>query len=59
MALPQPKPIVLTGDVPAGHTLDAPQPFAVVAPGYDATKTQVLQHVNGEVRWVDVVAPTP
>ncbi|MBT2484751.1 MULTISPECIES: hypothetical protein [unclassified Microbacterium] len=54
-----PKPITLTGDVPANHVLNDPQPFAVVAPGYDATETQTLQHVNGVVQWVTVVPPTP
>lgn len=50
----QPKPIALTGDVPANHTQNAPQPLVVVAAGYDATKTQTLQHINGVVQWVTV-----
>lgn len=54
MASTNPKPITLTGDAPANHTIDPPQPFAVVAAGYDATKTQTLQHVNGVVTWVTV-----
>lgn len=50
-----PKPISLTGDLPANHTDNAPQPFVIVAAGYDATKTQYLQHINGVVTWVTVV----
>lgn len=54
-----PKPISLTGDIPANHAVNAPQPFAVVAPGFDPTETQVLQHVNGVVQWVTVADETP
>ncbi|WP_217181638.1 hypothetical protein [Streptomyces sp. AC495_CC817] len=48
-----PKPIALTGAASPADGND-PQPFVIVAPGYDGTKTQTLQHVNGVVRWVTV-----
>jgi len=54
MAQPDPKPIALTGDVPANHTENAPQPFVVVAAGYNPAATQTLQHVSGVVQWVTV-----
>jgi hypothetical protein len=54
MPLPTPKPIAITGGLPANYPVNDPQPFVIVAAGYDATKTQTLQHVNGVVSWVTV-----
>lgn len=54
MPIPAPKPIAVTGGLPANFAQDAPQSFVIVAAGYDATKTQMLQHVNGVAQWVTV-----
>ncbi|MFT4260346.1 hypothetical protein [Microbacterium sp.] len=47
-----PKPVAVVGDAPANHTGNAPQPLALVAPGFNPAETQTLKSVNGEVRWV-------
>jgi hypothetical protein len=52
MAAPRPRPIKLTSTATNPAAPKLPEPFVVVIPGYDATKTQTLKHVNGVLTWV-------
>ena len=47
----KPKPISLESAATA-PSAEAPQPFLLVIPGYDATKTQTLKNVLGVLTWV-------
>lgn len=49
------KPIAVTSAATNPDLDGDPQPFLLVIPGYDATKTQYLENVNGVITWVTVV----